>query len=115
MGSLKSWGGLSPSRLNSPPGTETLHLPTVRRANIQSLAGTEDISFELNHSSGLQQGLDEEGKHGLMLAFILNFLPLSVVKEGPVIQTPETYWDVKCCKKKKIQIMSTKLHFIYGD
>lgn len=113
---LKRRGGgvvLSPNRLSTPPGTETLNFPFVGRANVQGLAGTEDISFELSHSPGLQQGLDEEVKHGVMLAFILAFLPLSVVKERPISWAPETGWGRKCCEKKKI--MSTKLHLIYGD
>lgn len=37
---------------------------------MEGLAGSEDICFELNHSSGLQQGLDEEAKPGLMLDYI---------------------------------------------
>lgn len=56
---------LSPNKLNFPPGTEILGFPTVRKAHIQGLAGSEDICFDLNHSSDLQQGLDEEAKPGL--------------------------------------------------
>lgn len=68
-------GGTLSQRAELPTSSETLRFPTVRRAHVQGLAVSEDICFELNHSSDLQQGLDGEAKPELMMAYILLFPP----------------------------------------